>query len=132
MRLKVLFAGALLTLLALAAVASAGTKTKVFIDRVDPAVGGLQAEYKGHISSKKDKCLGGRKITLIHDSDPPFEIGTAETDDDGNWTITGNYPGDPRDDELTVTVAKDGKCKGKSNDYNFYSLPGAPPVDNRG
>ena len=107
-------------------------KTQVSIDRVDPVADPAKAEYKGKVKSKKGKCLKGRKITLVHNSSPPFTIGETETDDDGNWTITGYFPQDPSDDKLTVTVSKKGKCKGNSRDYRFYELPGAPGPGKRG
>jgi hypothetical protein len=100
--------------------------TQVFIDRVDPVADPAKAKYSGRVKSNKNKCLKGRKITLIHDSDPPFTIGEAETDAKGKWEITGNFPGDPSDDKLIVKVSKKGKCKGNDRSYRFYELPGAP------
>jgi hypothetical protein len=111
------------------AAAGAKAKTKVKIDRVDPASGGLKAKYSGHVESQDEDCLKGRKIVLIHDSDPPFKIGEATTDKDGNWEITGNFPPDPEEDFLIVKVKKDEDCKGKKRGYRFYDLPGAPGPD---
>jgi hypothetical protein len=107
-----------------ASVAVAGkTATRVTIDGVDYG-GGTTATYAGHVKSRKDRCIEGRRITLIHDSDPPFTIGETKTDENGDWEITGNVP--PKsNDNLIVKVAKKGKCRGDRSRYDFYDLSGA-------
>ena len=110
-----------------AGTAAAGKRvsTHVSIDKVEPVENSSQAKYSGHVKSRKGKCLKGRKITLIHDSDPPFTIGETTTDEDGNWSITGNVPPSADDDKLIVKASKKGKCKSDSRNYRFSELPGA-------
>ncbi len=64
------------------------------------------AKYEGKVGGK---CRSGRKVTLIHNSDPPFVIGETTTDDKGNWTIEGPAP--PDSDKITVKVKRNKKCK---------------------
>jgi len=99
------------------AVAGGGkAKTEVELTEVsvDPATG--EGTYTGKVKSKK-RCKGGRKVTVIHDSDPPFTIGETRTDEFGKWTIEGPVP--PIGDRVIVKVSKSSKCKGASETYEF-------------
>jgi hypothetical protein len=127
MRWKVVALGALALVLTVGAVgvdARARAKTEVFIDKVKVKAG--VATYRGHIESKDDDCLKGRTVRLIHDSEPPFVIGEAETDENGDWKIKGPYPSDDDDDSLIVEVDKAKGCKGAEEEDRFYDIPGAP------
>jgi hypothetical protein len=92
--------------------AKAPTKIKsVTIQEAGPGKG----EYGGKVKSPKAKCEARRKVTVIHDSDPPFVIGETVTDDQGNWKLTGPLP--PSGDRIIVKVKKTKKCKGASETY---------------
>ena len=107
-----------LVLLAIAALAmlAAGTqiavagkaRTTVTITDAKPGSAPGTAKYKGKVEGKKG-CHKKRKVTLIHNSDPPFTIGETTTDEDGKWEIEGNAP--PASDTVTVKVKGNKKCK---------------------
>ena len=85
------------------------------------ATGPDTATYEGTVSSKKSKCEKGRRMVVIHDSDPPFTIGETETDENGNWKLEGPYPQDANDDRIVVKLKKKKKgCKGDSFSFPFY------------
>lgn len=77
------------------------------------------ATYSGKVIAPHG-CRKGRLVTLVHDSNPPFTIGTARTDKHGNWTIKGPYPSDPNDDRIIVKVKQTPKCKGAKGFFDFY------------
>jgi len=56
-------------------------------------------------------CLGGRTVKVFHGT---FLIGETETDEDGNWTLTGNKP--PTGETIFVEIgagsAKGARCPG--------------------
>jgi hypothetical protein len=79
-----------------------------------------EATYSGAIKSDKKRCKGNRTVVLIHDSDPPFTIGTAHTDKNGNWSIKGPYPASSSDDRIIVKVKQTPKCKSAKGFFNFY------------
>ena len=112
----------LLALLALAIPAVAlgkPAKSEVDITKVR-AIDQDTARYEGKVSSKKGRCEKGRKVVVIHDSDPPFTIGEDETDENGNWKIYGAYPQNPADDRIVVKLLKKPGCKGDKTDFEFY------------
>lgn len=76
-----------------------------------------EGTYEGKVKSPKGKCKKRRKVTLIHNSDPPFTIGETITDENGNWTITGPLP--PVGDKITVKVKSTTKCKGAEESYEY-------------
>ena len=78
------------------------------------------AEYSGKVTSKRDRCLKNRRVTVIHDSDPPFTIGETETDANGKWKLTGPYPTSADDDTIIVRVASNKKCKGAKKSFEFF------------
>jgi hypothetical protein len=78
-----------------------------------------EAKYSGAIKTAK-RCRKGRRVKLIHDSDPPFTIGETTTDENGNWSITGAYPLDSGDDRIIVKVSKSKRCKGATGSFDFY------------
>lgn len=78
------------------------------------------AEYSGKVTSKRDRCVKNRRVTVIHDSDPPFTIGETETDADGKWKLTGPYPASADDDTIIVKVAPNRKCKGATEVFDFF------------
>ncbi len=80
-------------------------------------VGPGTAEYRGKVRSSKSRCRRNRKVTVIHNSNPPFVIGEALTDDQGRWSILGPLP--PPGDTITVKVKKNSKCKGDKQVYEI-------------
>lgn len=111
---------ALLAAMLLATTAEAG-KTTTELGPVDivKGSGSPTATYSGKVKSSK-RCRKGRKVTLIHDSDPPFVIGEATTDKNGKWKITGPYPPSSDDDRIIVKVSGNEACKGAKGFFNFY------------
>ena len=92
--------------------AKAPTKIKnVTIQEVSSGRG----EYGGKVKSPKRGCERHRKVTVVHDSDPPFVIGETFTDDEGNWELTGPLP--PSGDRIIIKVKKTKKCRGASETY---------------
>ncbi len=75
-----------------------------------------EGTYEGKVRSTK-RCKGGRKVTLIHDSDPPFTIGVTRTDEFGKWKIDGPVP--PTGDRVIVKVSKTAKCEGAKATYEI-------------
>lgn len=76
--------------------------------------------YTGKVKSKNKKCRKGRKVTVIHDSDPPFIIGEARTDEFGNWGLEGPVP--PSGDRIIVEVKRTIKCKGATATYEVNDV----------
>lgn len=111
---------ALLAVLLVAGQAQAGkAETELTGVEVETSTGSANATYSGKVKSKR-KCRKGRKVTLIHDSDPPFVIGETTTDKNGKWEITGPYPPNPNDDRIIVKVSGNEACKGAKGFFNFY------------
>lgn len=98
--------------------AAAKAKTNLEVD--PPKVQHDFAEYSGKVTSKRDRCVKNRRVTVIHDSDPPFTIGETETDANGNWKLTGPYPTSANDDRIIVKVASNRKCKAAKKSFEFY------------
>lgn len=84
------------------------------------ATGPDTARYEGKVKSKKGKCEKGRRVVVIHDSDPPFTIGETKTDEKGNWKLDGPYPQNSADDRIVVKLLKKPGCKGDKTDFEFY------------
>lgn len=121
MRVRGLAVAALAVLLVgvVAATALAGkAETTVIVTKADPVYG--VAEYVGKVSSPKGKCKKHRKVTVIHDSDPPFTIGETETDEHGHWSLEGPYPRSANDDRIVVKVKGNKRCKKDSTSFRFY------------
>lgn len=95
-------------------------KAKTRLDVNPPKVEHDFAEYSGKVKSKRARCEKGRRVTVIHDSDPPFTIGETETDENGNWKLTGPYPTSASDDTIIVKVASNKKCKGARVVFDFF------------
>lgn len=110
---------ALLVALVAAGPAVAG-KAKTRLEVNQPKVMHDFAEYSGKVKSKRARCEKGRRVTVIHDSDPPFTIGETETDENGNWKLTGPYPPSANDDTIIVKVASNRKCKSAKVVGDFY------------
>ena len=97
------------------------TGSQLDVTKAEPT-GPDTARYEGTVSSKKGKCETGRRIVVIHDSDPPFTIGETETDENGKWKLDGPYPPNANDDRIVVKLKKDKKkkCAGDSVSFPFY------------
>jgi hypothetical protein len=120
-RRLILFAVAALAMLAAGTqIAVAGkARTTVTITDAKPGSAPGTAKYKGKVEGKKG-CEKNRKVTLIHNSDPPFTIGETTTDEDGKWEIKGNAP--PASDTITVKVKSTKKCKGAKDTAIYEDL----------
>lgn len=118
MRLRNLWILALVAL-AIPAVALGKTASQLDVTKAEPT-GPDTARYEGTVSSKKGKCEKGRRVVVIHDSDPPFTIGETETDENGKWKLDGPYPPNANDDRIVVKLKKNKKCKGDSVSFPFY------------
>lgn len=110
----------LLATMLLTTPAQAG-KAETEIGPVDAEIhtGSSAATYSGKVKSSK-RCRKWRRVTLVHDSDPPFTIGETTTDKNGRWEISGPYPLDSSDDRIIVKVSSTERCKGATGYFNFY------------
>jgi hypothetical protein len=80
---------------------------------VVPNANATAATYSGRITSPDKDCIKGRKIKIIHLSDPPFVIGETTTDKDGNWELNGPLPPAPTE-EIKIKVKGSKHCKSKT------------------
>lgn len=105
-------------------VAAKGGKASTTVDLTEVEVNPQTqtGTYTGKVRSTKKKCKDRRKVTVIHDSDPPFVIGSTLTDDRGNWSLDGPVP--PPGDRVIVEVKKNSKCKGTSETYQLEEAEG--------
>ena len=98
------------------AAGAAKARTEVELTDIEELRPG-DARYSGKVKSPKGRCKRNRKVTVIHNSNPPFEIGETTTDDNGRWSLSGPLP--PSGDKITVKVKKNRKCKGASEVYEI-------------
>jgi hypothetical protein len=117
MRFRTLVPAILGCALALGVVASvalaAKADTTVKVTSVTENADG-SGHYEGEVKSEKGRCKKGRKIKVIHLSDPPFTIGETTTDEDGFWQLNGPLP-PPNNDKIKVEVKPTKKCQGDSH-----------------
>ncbi len=83
--------------------------------KVTPTTAGA-AKYSGKVSSNKSRCRKGRKVSIYHDSDPPFLIGETETDSDGKYSFEGISP--PSGDRVFVVVKPKGNGRRRCKELN--------------
>jgi hypothetical protein len=132
-RLLVLLAAILACAGLLAGVADAKKKKKIetTVTITNPTPG----TYTGKATAAKG-CDKSRQVTVWHDTNgngtvdgepTDFKIGTAVTDADGNYTVTGNQA--PIGDRVIVEVSKErrGRKICKAATASTLASPGSPP-----
>lgn len=90
-RLTIAAAAALLALSGIAAGSSAAVKrvkTKVEITN------GGASQFEGNVSSRRAACEADRKVILFRLSEARTakQAGKTRTDEDGHWTLEGQFP----------------------------------------
>lgn len=123
-RLMTLAAAAVAVMAVSFAAPATGAKvpTKIKDTRLVANPGSGTGTYSGKLKSKKDKCIKGRKVTVIHLSDPPFTIGETETNDKGRWELQGNVPPASSPQNIKIEVAPAKGCKGASRTYSVDDI----------
>jgi hypothetical protein len=131
MRLKILFAMATIGLLTFGAGTALAGKANTRIKDVEvlPNADFSEASYSGRITSPDKDCLKGRKVKIIHLSDPPFTIGETTTDEDGNWELDGPLPPGPSE-KIKIKVSGSKHCNGTKlvDEVGQFVPPDARPA----
>jgi len=133
MRLKMLFAMAVIGLLTFGAGTAIAGKASTSIKDVEilPNADFSEANYSGRITSPDEDCLEGRKVKIFHltEGEKPFLIGETTTDEDGNWDLDGPLPPGPTE-VIKIKVSGSKHCKGKKlvDEVGQFVPPDARPA----
>src|SRR3954451_8357647 len=82
--------------------------------------------YRGVVKSKLPECVRARQVKVYHESTPLFLIGTAMTNSNGKWHLTGPEP--PVGQQVYPVVTRDTYARGKFRDDGICGQQIGPHV----